>query len=1222
MKHLLYAILFLATQTAVAQQSWHNKIRTIHYRPEGNDFVTVNGTYRFNRALYGTNTAFRVEAGDLPEFAMYMPGMGGNLKFGLIKGDSSKWLITAKNIKAIYRPGSMLYEVKDDLLGDAVLYVAVLPLADKEGVIVKVNSSKALRDCKLVAVYGGATGKKFSRDGDIGADPESSFYLQPGYCKDNSFAIQKNTFNLLYGSGKVQTEEERYEVQHLPNAKKETDSKKNPLKSIAGIFPADMTLQKGDALQLQSPWQLVKNKSAEAPLIYGTMNISNNAAYFLLQNNDAGELPAYNTLSKVFADAEMKRKTIADRIVISTPDPYINAVNGALSIAADGIWENPSYMHGAVAWRMRLNAWRGPYAADPLGWHDRAKTHFSSYALSQLTEPLQAPVIADTALNIARQLEKLGTSMFSSGYISRNPGGDKRPHHYDMNLVFIDELLNHFNYTGDTNYVREMWPLLERHLAWEKRNFDADGDGLYDAYACIWASDALQYSGGGVTHSSAYNYRANKTAAMLASMIGKDATPYQQEADKILKAMQTNLWLSDKGCFAEYKDKMGLQLVHPSAGLWTVYHAIDAGVPDAFQSYQLLRYVDNEIPHIPVVANGLNEKYEVLATTNWQPYDWSLNNVVLAENLHTSLAYWQGGRNEAAFHLWKSALIESMYLGISPANFQQLSFYDAMRGELYRDFADPIGMAARSLTEGLFGIVPDALHGQTLIKPGFPKEWNNASIKTPDINFSFTRKGDVTSYTIQHAKTTSIRLRVQALKVDIAYVKVNGKNVVWKSVEDAVGAPVVEIVTAKSKEHNVEIKWKGDDFFQNNNNIFVLNGQLISVNGEKANSSVYHDPQHILKDVKIDSGTRKASINTSPGNRTFFVHARQGTMQWWMPVDLVVEAPVVVLDSTDEHKKEISFAVKNSSYKPISATIVVNDSFVTQVDVQKTAISSLITVPEKYLVYGSNKVKITVGEYELIAEKNIQNWNVNHSTTARYDKIDLAAVFNDKVTNIFKNKYESLRPNTTTLQLPYQGIGNWCYPMIKPIIDDAGLRSKAGGQNEITVGSNIPLATPSSPSLNNIAFTSQWDNYPRSISIPLSGKASHVYLLMAGSTNPMQTRLVNGSVIVRYKDGTADTLLLENPTNWLPIEQDYYTDGHAFYASRVKLVRVHLATGLITNDFNDYKSIKGFSNMAIEGGAATVLDLPLSASKDLTSLTVTAIANDVVIGLMSATLVR
>lgn len=96
-------------QTVVKPALLHNEIRTIHYKPEGKDFVCVNPTRRFNRALYGTNAASRVEAGDLPEFAMYMPGMGGNFKFGLINDNKSKWLIDAKNIKAIYRPGSMLY---------------------------------------------------------------------------------------------------------------------------------------------------------------------------------------------------------------------------------------------------------------------------------------------------------------------------------------------------------------------------------------------------------------------------------------------------------------------------------------------------------------------------------------------------------------------------------------------------------------------------------------------------------------------------------------------------------------------------------------------------------------------------------------------------------------------------------------------------------------------------------------------------------------------------------------------------------------------------------------------------------------------------------------------------------------------------------------------------------------------------------------------------------
>jgi hypothetical protein len=51
-----------------------------------------------------------------------------------------------------------------------------------------------------------------------------------------------------------------------------------------------------------------------------------------------------------------------------------------------------------------------------------------------------------------------------------------------------------------------------------------------------------------------------------------------------------------------------------------------------------------------------------------------------------------------------------------------------------------------------------------------------------------------------------------------------------------------------------------------------------------------------------------------------------------------------------------------------------------------------------------------------------------------------------------------------------------------------------------------------------------------------------------------------------------------------------------------------------------YTSIKGFSNFAIDGGAATVLNLQLNETKELKNLVLRTIANDVVIGLMALTL--
>ncbi|MFI5132180.1 MAG: DUF4450 domain-containing protein, partial [Chitinophagales bacterium] len=107
-----------------------------------------------------------------------------------------------------------------------------------------------------------------------------------------------------------------------------------------------------------------------------------------------------------------------------------------------------------------------------------------------------------------------------------------------------------------------------------------------------------------------------------------------------------------------------------------------------------------------------------------------------------------------------------------------------------------------------------------------------------------------------------------------------------------------------------------------------------------------------------------------------------------------------------------------------------------------------------------------------------------------------------------------------------------------------------------------------------------------------------------------------------YADNTGDTLLLSNPGNWWPIEQDYYIDGFAFDACCEMPDRLYLKEGKFAKEPASYNSIRGFSNRGIDGGAATVLSLRLNREKKLESLTVYAIANDVVIGLMAATMVR
>jgi len=1128
--HIFTGLLLLCSALSFGQEI--KPQRKMHYAPEGNSFVLKNGTRKFNRALYGSNTGFRVEAGDLPEFAMYMPGMGGNLKLGVVNGNNSKWITEASKISTRYVLGTMQYEIQDPILGNGKLYIEVAALKDKEGFIVKAYGKDISKKTNLVWAYGGATGKKFSRDGDIGADPESVFYLQPAYCAGNKFTLKKESFLLEYGS---------------ESNKQKTGNNK----VVSGTFP-ESAIHLANANNQHSPLELFNSNPESLPIITGKINTLNKEGdYWLFETEDSKTAYSQKAIAQLFEKAVQETHLLANRVKVTTPDPYINTLGAALSIASDGIWESPAYLHGAIAWRMYLNAWRGAYTADPLGWHDRAKSHFTSYSNSQVTTPLSGPIVLDEERNLARQKEEMGTSMFSSGYISRSPNKNTVAHHYDMNLVFIDQILRHFKWTGDTSFMKEMWPTIQRHLNWEKRNFDPDGDGLYDAYATIWASDALQYSGGAVIHSSAYNYYANKTVAETAKKIQEDAIPLSKEADKILKAANEQLWMPKKGIFAEYKDALGNKLLHDSPGIWSIYHTIDSELSSPFESYQMLNYVDHQIPHIPIAAEGLDKKdLYVISTTNWQPYTWSINNVALAEQLHTSLAFWQGGQADKAYTMWESALVESMYLGASPGGFEQLLYQDAMRGELYRDFADPIGMASRTLVEGLFGIQPDALAGTLTIQPGFPSKWDKAAIDIPDVSLAFNRENKQDQYHIENrlASKMNLKLVVNAAFEAIESVSVNGKSVSWKAVSESIGQSKISIEVPYNAVYDVQIRWKGNALEQIQSKEIYAANEILDIKTSKAKIASIYDPQQVLSEISKTENSLKAKVN-SAGDKLFFVELKQGEVSWWAPIHLKI--------------------------KP-----------------------------------------------EIESDKIAVNWDIPLDKSKTAATLSLLPFFNAKVVDVFNYEYVSPRPKTVTLQLPKQGIGNWCYPNINVKIDDKGLREKAKSNEQIVTPNGIPFQTPSDENQKNIIFTSMWDNFPKTVTIPLNGKASHAYFMMAGTTNPMQSRIANGEIKVEYTDGTSDILTLKNPENWWPIEQDYFIDGLAFTTDAPKPPRVYLKTGEISRDFKDFKTIKGYSNYGVDGGAATILDLSLDKNKTLKSLTLRAIANDVVIGLMSVTLIR
>jgi hypothetical protein len=1076
--------------------------RPLRYRPDGADFVIENGGEFFNRPLYGGNTAFRVDGGDKPEFVLYLPGRGGNLRLGLRSGATAKWLHDAARVVMRYRPGELFYEIRDPLLGkEGMVRVAVVAYFQTEGLGVRVTAEHVGGGVELIWAYGGVNGQRGRRDGDIGTEnvPISQwFQLQPEFCRENV----------------VETTDRGFTVR----AKAAT---------IVGIVPAGAQLRVADAAQWNDPQTLLTAQyfaAPTAPLVVGRVALANGTPLALsLQRvatnaNAAADLatyrevtadrpgaarrpaplelaPAYSAeeLPMRFDEAERHFDALRGRVTVDTPDPFLNAAVGALNVAADAVWDEPEHaiMHGAIAWRTRLLGWRGPYSLDALGWHDRARQHFTYWAGRQNTDPVSDKIPpADANANLARNEAGLHTN------------GDLSNSHYDMNLVFVDAFFRHLRWTGDLELARRLWPAIERHLAWERRLFrrefgpENDRLPLYEGYAAIWASDDLQYHGGGAMHATAYNYFHNQQAARLARLLKEDPTPYQREAQLLERAMRVHLWLPEGG-FAEFKDLLGLQRVHPDAALWTFYHTMDSEVPTPEEAWRMTEQVEARIPHLPVRGAGVPAGLYTLATSDWMPYQWSINNVVMAEALHGALGFWQAGRPDEAWRIMQGSLLAAMYMGISPGNVGSMSYLDVYRRESQRDFADGSGVLSRALVEGLFGVRPDAFAGELRVEPGFPAEWSHATLRHPDVTVDFKREGDVDRYVVEQrfAKPQALRLRLIARRDRVASVTIDGAAARWHPIPTAVGAPRIDLLAPAAGKHEIAVRWAGDV-----------------------------------------PARRPTTSPTTP-----IARMQHGDMRWqWV-------APRVAAPVT---KSPVAVDLAGATFAPL----------------------------------------------------------------------DLTAFFNDRVTQIFKNEYRAPRSPFVSLALPKQGIGGWAGGVNETAeIDDAGLRHAAEkGGGRVTLPNGVPFVTPVAEP-KNILFTTQWENYPREATVPVTGRARGVELLMAGSTNHMQSHFENGEIVVAYQDGTTERLALENPSNWWPIQEDYFIDDFQFRRPGPLPTRVDLKTGNVR--VLEPATFKGRGGR-VPGGAATVLELALNPAKELKSLTLRTTANEVVIGLMAATLVR
>jgi len=394
-----------------------------------------------------------------------------------------------------------------------------------------------------------------------------------------------------------------------------------------------------------------------------------------------------------------------------------------------------------------------------------------------------------------------------------------------------------------------------------------------------WISDGHNYNGAGCAQSTAYNYRANLVLSRLAEKLGRDGTCFKNQAKKIKKALNEKLWIPQEGVITESLDTVGNCLIHPSTELPSVYHVIDSDMIDHRKAYRTLRYTENHIQNIVTPGRGGRLCY----SSNWLPKQYSNCGIFPAENAHLALAYFKVGLKEEGKKLL-DGIADCYFTGRNPgmAPHIQSARGTSDFGDL--DFSDVSSTYLRLVVEGLFGIRIDALSDRIHIAPGFPADWDHASLELKDISLHYHRCGNRETFQICCDRTETKQLRIPMRAADVEAVLLDGKPVSYE-IEAAPNNCFLLIQTHKVGRSLLQINHGSRPIPRVSVPDTILAGNRLAFRVQEGTLAEVYDISEALENIRVADNTVYATAKNIPGDHTLFLLVTSGEYRAWVAAD-------------------------------------------------------------------------------------------------------------------------------------------------------------------------------------------------------------------------------------------------------------------------------------------------------------------------------------------------
>jgi len=780
-------------------------------------------------------------------------GLMGHVWIGFVKDGQGKWFHEWADVNVSYVDGEMQYRLRDDEFPGVEVELGAIALSDAIGLLITAKVNQGGRGF-LVWGYGGASGASHNW-----MKAEENYTFRSKFCDRNKIELRDNQFSL--------TREYTSDDSYFTNFERMLNKLPGWAPSVTGGCTRDCMLQLGSPKDmLISPaklWEhsLSQSSTAGDHVVVGRCNIdSDNWACAMAVGTGSGIGDALKDTGKALQSARAYNARILSRVVAKTPDPYLDSAVAMTALLTEGTWAYESYVHGGWSWRMAYLGWRIWYGPLCYGWPDRVKKSIQSHI--------------DISLNHD------GDDMGAVGYMLE----DGKTVYYNMNEVFIDHLRAYIDYTNDMELFRDIFEWVKGIVEWENRRLRPGSQLLYESVLNTWISDSHWNIRGQCAQASAYMYRAYSLLAELAARLCEDDEPFKNAAREIYTAMQNTLWMKRKGVFAESLDTRGKCQLHPEPELATLYHTIEFGLADEFQTAQMLDWAARNLRIESTTGEG-----KLYWSSNWFPNrgrkathsTYILN---YGEECNFALAQFQAGDAEEGYALLRGCM-NGFFNGPAPGGLSCQCHEDGTQ-VANEDFADSSSMFGKAVVEGLFGIVPRIPNGKIILTPMFPEAWKTAAIETPLLSYEYKKSDGCVAIEWNSPNAIMLELNLPLRAMEVSSVLVDGVEVDF-SEKPGIGFTWIGVTVSSGLKGTVAVHYRPRLCMPPRDVQNIKQGDIVTL--DTGGGTEVYDPQGLLGNPSITAGKLQGNIVGNPGTGLLFVR-QGGGCPWWEKIPLCIES--------------------------------------------------------------------------------------------------------------------------------------------------------------------------------------------------------------------------------------------------------------------------------------------------------------------------------------------